>query len=76
MRHPDIQTLDRVRRQAGPDGKWLSGITLEDAQAVLRMVATGDLIHVDQVPGYVLRGRKKAYGDALVQSLRSAREAA
>jgi hypothetical protein len=76
MRHPDIKIIGRVRRQAGPDGKWLSGITLEDAQAVLRMVATGDLIHVDHVPGYVLHGRKEAYGDALVQSLRSAREAA
>ena len=51
-------------------------VAVGDVLEVLAMLKHGDLIHVDEVPGYVLRGRKEAYRDALVDSLRSSWETA
>lgn len=72
MENPDLPILERVRFARRWRGAALGSLTVADMHAVVQMVIDGDLIHVDEVPDYVLRGRKQAYGDALVQSLRSA----
>jgi hypothetical protein len=71
-----IRVLDRVRRSARWRGGALGSLTVSDMQAVTQMAIDGDLIHVDEVDAYVDRCRKQAYADALVESLRSARDVA